>query len=385
MKVRNMLKGERCAAVIDLKALRENLFAVKKDLPKDMKVIAVVKANSYGLGSVPVSRAVQREVWGYAVATAEEAFELRSAGIGEPILVLSPVPEKHYGTCILQCIRPTFFDAKSAAKFGRHAEILGTTGFYHIAVDTGMTRIGVFPDDNGFKTVQKMLSVPHACAEGILTHLATMDESDDSNALGQMSRFKDFVNRLSEAGMRFEMVHAANSAAMIRCAGFKDEGVFNACRYGISLYGAYPSEIEELKTVNIRPVLSWYASINRVALVPEGTPVGYGATFVTDRPTRIATITAGYADGYPRSLSSKGEVLICGKRAKILGRVCMDQMMADVTDIPEAAAGEMAVLMGKALEGEEEITVTELSERSGRFPYELFSLITPRVRRIYLQ
>ena len=383
MDIRKMLEGERSAAVIDLSMVRENLLVVKKDLPVEMKVIGVVKANSYGLGAVPVSKALRGLVWGYAVACVEEALELRHAGITEPILILSSVPKHFHADCIREDIRPTFFEAESLRAFGRTAETLRKTGLYQIAVDTGMTRIGVFTDEEGARTVREMYSVPHTRAEGIFTHLATMDESDASMAIRQMKRFKAFVEELAREGIRFDLVHAANSAAMIRSAGFKDEGIFNACRYGISLYGAYPSEIEELKTVPIRPVLSWYARVTRVAMVPAGTPVGYGATFVTEKPMRIGTVAVGYADGYPRSLSSKGDVLIRGKRARILGRVCMDQIMVDVSDIPDAKAGDLAVLMGR--DGEEEITVTELSDRSGRFPYEFFSLIMPRVKRIYVE
>ena len=226
-----------------------------------------------------------------------------------------------------------------------------------------------------------MAEIPYTRAEGIYTHLATMDEEDPQKAIAQMKAMKIFVERLQSAGLCYELVHAANSAAMLLRGGFSDEGVFNASRYGISLYGAYPSEIQAFRKIPIRPVLSWYGRITRISDVPEGTEVGYGGTYVTERKTRIATVAAGYADGYPRSLSSKGEVLIHGKRARILGRICMDQFMVDVSEIPEAASGEFAVLIGK--DGPEEITVEELSERSGRFPYELFSLITPRVTRIY--
>ena len=383
MKVYGDPENERCHAVIDLGNVRKNLLAVKAGMPDRMKMIAVVKANSYGLGSVAVSKALQGEVWGYAVASFTEAMELREAGITEPILVLSSVSEAFFEECIRNGIRPAFFDVAALRRFGEAAGRLGLTGLCHIAVDTGMTRIGVFPDDEGFETVKEMSRIPHTRAEGIFTHLATMDETDPSAAILQKERFKNFVLRLRKAGISFELVHAANSAAIIREAGFAEEELFNACRYGISMYGAYPSEIRELRTVRILPVLSWYARVTRVATVPAGTAVGYGGTFVTERPTRIATIAVGYADGYPRSLSSKGEVLIRGKRARILGRVCMDQIMTDVTEIPDAEAGDQAVLLGKAPETGEEITVEELAGLSGRFPYEFFSLLTARVPRVY--
>ncbi len=383
MKVYGDPRDERCYAVVDLESVRKNLQEVKKNLPERMKMIAVVKANSYGIGSVSVSKALRGEVWGYAVASFSEAAELREARISEPVMVLSTVSEAFFEPCLRLAIRPTFFDAESLRKFGQAAERLETTGLYQLAVDTGMTRIGVFPDEEGFETVKEMFLVPHTRAEGIFTHLATMDETDPVKAIRQKERFKAFVLRLQGAGITFEMVHAANSAAIIREAGFSGEEIFNACRYGISLYGAYPSEIPELRSARIRPVLSWYARVTRVASVPAGTEVGYGGTFVTEKTTRIATVSVGYADGYPRSLSSKGEVLIRGKRARILGRVCMDQIMTDVTDIPEAEAGDQAILLGKATETGEEITVEELSERSGRFPYEFFSLLTARVPRIY--
>ena len=375
------LREKRCYAVIDLSALKENLRTAKRLIPPEMKVIAVVKANSYGLGSVRVAEAVLDEVWGFAVATFTEAVELRESGIQKPIIVLSMIPEVCYASAIEMDIRPTFYDDENLKRFGLEAKKLARTGRYHLAVDTGMTRIGLFPDEEGFRTALRMSEVPDTEAEGIYTHLATMDEDDPSSALLQVRRMKEFVERLLGAGLHFEMIHAANSAAMLLRNGLSGEGLFNACRYGISLYGAYPSEIEAFRKIPIRPVISWYGRITRIAEVPEGTAVGYGGTFVTCRPTRIATIAAGYADGYPRSLSGKGEVLIHGKRARILGRVCMDQFMADVSAIPEAESGEFAVLLGR--DGQDEITAEELSERSGRFPYELFSLIAPRVTRLY--
>ena len=376
-------REKRCYTVVDLAALKENLLTAKKLLSPEMKIIGVVKANSYGLGSVRVAKAIREEVWGFAVATYTEAVELQDEGITEPILILSMIPEVCYADCIRRDIRPTFYDDDNLSRFGKEAKRLGKTALYHLAVDTGMTRIGLFPDEEGFETARRMAEVPHTRAEGIYTHLATMDEEDPSKAIAQMKSMKAFVLRLQEAGLSYELVHAANSAAMLLEHGFSEEGVFNACRYGISLYGAYPSEIEAFRPIPIRPVITWYGRITRVVTVPAGTSVGYGGTFVTDHETRIATVAAGYADGYPRSLSSKGEVLIHGKRARILGRICMDQMMVDVSRIPETESGEFAVLMGK--DGAEEITVEELSERSGRFPYELFSLLTPRVTRIYTE
>ena len=371
---------KRCFTVIDLNALKENLMTAKRLAGPDMKVIAVVKANSYGLGAVSVARTLLSEVWGFAVATFTEAVELRDAGIKSPVMILSMIPENCYQEAIRLDIRPTFYDDESLKAFSEEAARLGKTALYHLAVDTGMTRIGLFPDEEGLRTALRMAEMPNTRAEGIYTHLATMDEDDPSRAIWQMASMKAFVKRLQEAGLGYEMIHAANSAATLLRGGFAEEGIFNACRYGISLYGAYPSEIEAFKSIPIRPVLSWYGRITRIAVVPAGTEVGYGGTFVTERKMRIATIAAGYADGYPRSLSSKGEVLIRGKRCRILGRVCMDQFMVDADNVPEVKSGEFAVLLGR--DGTEEITVEELSERSGRFPYELFSLITPRVPRI---
>ena len=374
-------REKRCYAVVDLTALRENLLTAKRLISPDMKVIAVVKANAYGLGAVHVANAVLSDVWGFAVATFTEAVELRAAGIRKPVIILSMIPEVCYASCIELDIRPTFYDDENLKRFGEKAALLGKTGLYHLAVDTGMTRIGLFPDEEGFETALRMAQVPYTEAEGIYTHLATMDEEDPSAALRQVERMKGFVRRLQDAGLHYDLVHAANSAAMLLQGGFSEDGLFNACRYGISLYGAYPSEIEAFRKIPVRPVLSWYGRITRISDVREGTAVGYGGTYVTERKMRIATVAAGYADGYPRSLSSKGEVLIHGKRARILGRICMDQFMVDVSGIPEAESGEFAVLLGK--DGAEEITVDELSALSGRFPYELFSLITPRVTRIY--
>ena len=367
---------ERTWAGIDLNAARENLKSVRALYETPVKTCAVVKADAYGHGAVPVAKALSEDADFFAVATAAEAFELRENGIRKPILVLSPVAEADYPRMIEEEIRVTLFEKEKAEVFSETARKLGKTGMYHIKVDTGMHRIGLFPDDDGLSEILKMAKLPMIEAEGLFTHFYASDEADTASAEAQLRTFTSFAERIKEAGIRIPITHAANSAAAIR---MKAAGL-DMLRLGICLYGMPPSLDADFSAVSLKPVMSLYSEVTYVKTVPAGVSLSYGGTYVTKRPTRVATIGTGYADGYARTLSNKADVLIRGKRVPIIGRVCMDQMMADVTDLPEVREGDRVTLIGR--DGEEEITMVELGELSGRFHYEFACCINKRVPRI---
>lgn len=367
---------ERTWAAVDLDAVRSNLETVKRLNGPSVKTCAVVKADAYGHSAAAVTRALQGRVDFFAVATAVEAMELRENGITEAILVLSPVAEKDYPRMIENGIRVTLFETEKAKAFSEAACRLRKTGYFHLKVDTGMSRIGLFADDRGLQTALSMLSLPMTECEGIFTHFYASDAPELASAEEQLRSFTEFVRALRASGAVIPLIHAANSAASIRMP----EAGLSMFRLGVALYGLPPSVDVDYSEAPLVPALSLYSEISYVKTVPAGTHVSYGGTFVTERETRVATISTGYADGYPRSLSNQADVLIRGKRAPIIGRVCMDQMMADVTDIPDVKEGDRVTLIGK--DGDEEITMVELGELSGRFHYEFACDINKRVPRV---
>ncbi len=371
---------KRIYAGIDLDALLFNVHSMKKNLRPGTLMIAVVKTDAYGHGAVAVSKAVEEEVWGFAVATAAEAYELQDYGIRKPVLLLGPVHESLYPELIRRKIRIPVFTEDQAEALSRAALSSGENAVVHLVLDTGMNRIGMKPDDEGLKLALKISSLDGIEIEGIFTHLARADESDKGNAEAQIALFRSFNERLKDNGLDIPLKHVSNSAAII---DMPDEA-FNVVRAGISLYGMYASdEIANKEKVPLRPVMSLKSYITYIKTIEPGDAVSYGGTFVADRTMRVATVCAGYGDGYPRNLSGKGRVLIRGKSAPILGRVCMDQFMVDVTDIPDAEEWDTVTLIGK--DGDDEITVEEIAGLSGRFHYEVVCDINKRVPRIYVK
>lgn len=374
-----MKKYSRVFAKIDLGAVRNNFLAMKKKLRDGTKIIAVVKADGYGHGAVPIARMAEPWdfIWGFAAATVEEAVELRLAGIKKPILILGCVFEEDYEKLTAYGIRPTVFQLSAARELSKTAVRTGTSLPVHLAVDTGMSRIGFADTEESVKEIEEMAKLPGLVLEGIFTHFARADEKDKSDAVSQLNRYLRFIRLLQEAGISIPLRHCSNSAGILEMP----EANMDAVRAGISMYGIYPSDEMDRNRIRLEPAMELKSHIVYIKEVPAGVPVSYGGTFVTDRPTRIATIPVGYADGYPRSLSSRGCVLIRGKRAPILGRICMDQFMADVTDIPAEELDEVT-LMGR--DGEEFLSVDELGALSGRFPYEFVCDVSKRVPRIYV-
>lgn len=374
-----MKKYSRVFAKIDLGAVRNNFLAMKEKLRDGTKIIAVVKADGYGHGAVPIARMAEPWdfIWGFAAATVEEAVELRLAGIKKPILILGCVFEEDYEKLTAYGIRPTVFQLSAARELSKTAVRTGTSLPVHLAVDTGMSRIGFADTEESVKEIEEMAKLPGLVLEGIFTHFARADEKDKSDAVSQLNRYLRFIRMLQEVGISIPLRHCSNSAGILEMP----EANMDAVRAGISMYGIYPSDEMDRNRIRLEPAMELKSHIVYIKEVPAGVPVSYGGTFVTDRPTRIATIPVGYADGYPRSLSSRGCVLIRGKRAPILGRICMDQFMADVTDIPAEELDEVT-LMGR--DGEEFLSVDELGALSGRFPYEFVCDVSKRVPRIYV-
>lgn len=367
----------RVCAEINLDAAAYNFKSMKENLAPGTKMIAVVKTDGYGHGAIPIARMVQEYdyIWGFATATIEEAVLLRKAGIEKPILILGFVFPDAYEEVVKYDIRPAVFKLRMAEQLSEEAVRQGKTVHVHIKVDTGMSRIG-FPDNEESADLVKAISeLPGVETEGLFTHFARADERDKSPARDQLGRYRAFSELLRERGVNIALHHCSNSAGIFDLP----EANLDAVRAGVSIYGMYPSEDVNKFAVPIAPVLSLKSHVVYIKDIEPGTAVSYGGTFVAEKPMRVATIPVGYGDGYPRSLSNKGWVLIRGQQAPILGRVCMDQFMVDVTHIPEAREGDMVTLIGS--DGGREITMEDLGDLSGRFNYELACDIGKRVPR----
>lgn len=373
-----MRQFERIYAKIHLDRIEENMEAMERNLTPGTKMIGVVKTDAYGHGAVPVAKTIDRYVSGFAVATVEEAMELRRHGIRKGILVLGAVPESQYDILIEEAIRPAIFDVRRAAVLSERAVRLGKKAFVHIAVDTGMSRIGFMPGKEAALAVKEIADMPGITVEGMFTHFARADETDKGSTLEQLRRFNAFAKEVKGLGVTVPVCHVSNSAGIVELK----EANLDAVRAGITIYGLYPSDEVEKSRVAVKPAMELKSFITYIKEIGPGTEVSYGGTFKAETAMKVATIGAGYGDGYPRGLSNCGEVLIRGVRARILGRVCMDQVMVDVTGIPEAREGDQVTLLGR--DGDEEITMEELAERSGGFHYEIPCLIGKRVPRVYV-
>lgn len=382
-EMRRVMKHfDRVWAEVDLDAVLFNIESIKKNINEDTKIIAVIKADGYGHGAEHIARMLEKEeqVWGYAVATAEEAFSLREHKLSKPILILGYAFPYSYEQLIEYDIRPTVYMLDSAQMLSDAAVKTGKTCQIHIKIDTGMTRIGIYPGDDGIALIQQISKLPGLEIEGIFTHFATADEADKTKTYHQISLFKEYVNKLQQIlDFQIPMKHCSNSAGIIELP----EANMDAVRAGIILYGLWPSEeVKADAKIQLKPVLTLKSRIIYIKTVPKGQEISYGGTFTTERDTRVATICIGYGDGYPRSLSNTGDVLLKGKRAPILGRVCMDQFMIDVTDIDAGiCVGDKVTLIGK--DGDACITMEELGILSGRFNYELACDLGKRIPRIY--
>lgn len=369
----------RVFETVDLDAVRHNMEAMRANLAEGTKIIGVVKSDGYGHGSVPVAMAIDPYVWGYAVATVEEGVILRKHGIVKPILVLGVVPDDGYDLLIKHGITSAVFQYKRACRLSEAAQRAGKKAVIHLVVDTGMSRIGLPVTEEAADEAIKIKGLPGIEVEGMFTHFAKADEADKTATNKQMEQYQKFTDLLLERGLEIPILHCSNSAGILDLPAAN----FHAVRAGISIYGLYPSDQVDKQTVKLKPVMELKSVVSYIKSIVPGTAVSYGGTFVADKDMVIATIPVGYGDGYPRNLSGKGEVLIRGQRAKILGRVCMDQFMVDVTDIEGIEEDDEAVLIGR--QGENEITVEDIAETCGGFHYEILCDIGKRVPRVYIQ
>ncbi len=376
-----MEKYSRIRAYVSLDAVAHNFEAMHNNIKENTKMIAVVKADGYGHGAVPIACMVQEYdyIWGFAVATVEEALQLRAAGIHKPIILLGYAFEEHYEVIVEHELRPALFQIEAARKLSHTATKLGKVVRIHLALDTGMSRIG-FPDnEHSLREILNIAKLPNLEIEGLFTHFARADEIDPSPAYTQLKRYRKFVYALEHQGLHIPIKHCSNSAGILRIR----EANLDVVRAGISIYGIYPSQEVERDRVILHPAMELKSQITYIKKVEANTGVSYGATYVTKRPTMVATIPVGYADGYPRSLSNKGYVLVHGRKAPIIGRICMDQFMIDVTGIPEVKELDEVTLMGR--DGDAYLSVEELGDISGRFSYEFVCDISKRVPRIYIK
>ncbi len=373
------MSNRRVCAQIDLEAIVSNMEHMHEKLSEHTKMIAVIKADGYGHGAKQLAKRLEPLVFvfGFAVATAEEAIELRENGVQKPVLILDYTFSEDFEALIAQDIRLTVFKEKTAAQLAASAKKLGKKALVHIKVDTGMSRIGVSADECGLSVVKEIAAYPEIEIEGLFTHFARADEADKTFSDLQLVKFQEFVHRCEQANIPIPFKHCSNSAGILEL----NRADLDIVRAGITIYGLWPSDEVSRKSIVLKPAMSLKSSIIYIKTVQKDTPVSYGGTFMAKETMRLATIPVGYADGYPRGLSNKGSVLIRGKRAPITGRVCMDQFMVDVTNIPEAKEYDEVVLLGSS--GEEEITAEELSRLSGRFHYELVCDISKRVPRVY--
>ena len=374
-----MKQYNRVYAKIDLDAIAYNMEQMKKRLGGDTQLIAVVKTDGYGHGAIPIAQMFEdtEYVWGYATASLDEAMVLRDAGIQKPILVLGCVFPDQYEDMVRYEIRAAVYTFEMAKGMSEAAERLGGNAILHIKLDTGMGRIGFPVSEESVECIERISKLEHVVLEGMFTHFAKADETDKTYTKMQHEQFVWMQRALLEKAIEIPYLDCDNSAGIIDFPDLKHD----LARAGISLYGMYPSDEVNQQAIDLKPALELISHISFVKEVEAGTSISYGGTFVAPKKMRVATIPVGYGDGYPRSLSNKADVLIRGKRARILGRVCMDQFMVDVTDIPKASFMDQVILVG--VDGEEHISVEKLSELSGRFPYEFVCCLSKRIPRVY--
>ena len=368
----------RIEARVDLDAIRANIETVKALNPPKEKVLLVIKADAYGHGAAALAEELEDLADYFGVAEIDEAVELRNSGVTKPILILGYTDETEYEDLLNYDITQAVYDVEKCRSLSLLAEKTGRKARVHIKVDSGMHRIGFPVDEQGVADAEELFSMPGLSVEGIFTHFAKADEKDKTSALEQYNAFSTFVKTLEGRGHDLGVRHIDNSAGAME---LHSKG-FDMMRLGIVIYGLYPSE-EVDKSVVIRPAMQLVTHITHLKTLPAGCGISYGHTFVTERETRVATVSAGYADGYPRAQSGTGRVLIRGEYAPILGRVCMDQFMVDVSHIPDAEIGDEVVLFGT--DGEKSISVEEVAEPAVSFNYELVCNVARRVPRIYVR
>lgn len=375
------MQNTRVYAGINLSAVLHNLEEMHKNIDQNTKIVAVIKTDGYGHGALPIAKAIENVpyLWGYAVATVDEAVSLIEDGRKKPILILGISFLEQFDTIIKNDIRPCVCDFDTAKKLSEIAVAKNKICHIHIKIDTGMSRIGFQVNQDTADTIYKISKLPNIEIEGIFTHFATADERDKTSTMIQIDLFEHMCHMLEEKGLYISIKHCSNSAGIVDIPSAN----MNMVRAGIILYGLWPSDDVDKEKMNLHPVMSLKSHISYIKDLEAGRKISYGGVYVTPCTKKIATIPVGYGDGYARSLSEKGYVLIRGQKAPICGRICMDQFMVDVSNIEGVRLGDAVTLLGQ--DGLEQITMEELGELSERFNYEFACLITPRVPRVYYE
>ncbi len=368
----------RVTANIDLDAICNNITNTRKLVGNTTRIMAIIKADGYGHGAIPIAKALdQIGVDAFGIAILEEGIELRRAGIKKPLLILGYTPKEQFKELVRFDITPTIFESCTAEELSKEALKQNKTANIHIKLDTGMSRIGFSDKIESIEEIKKIASMKGIRIEGIFSHFACADETDKTSAINQLKRYLSFVKQLEAEGIFIPVKHIANSAGIIDLP----EAQLDMVRSGISTYGLYPSEEVNKNKIELKPAMEIKTHISYVKEVDAGVGVSYGSTYITTDKTTIATIPVGYGDGYPRLLSSKGRVLVHGKSAPIIGRVCMDQFMVDVTKIDNVKQGDVVTLLGK--DGDQFISAEEIAEMAYSFNYELICNVGKRIPRIY--
>ena len=370
------MKFDNTHITIDLDIISANFRAIREKV--GVPVMAIVKADAYGHGAIQVARQLQDGCAFFGVSSMLEALELRNAGIATPILILGQIPTSAFSTAIRQGIRPSIFRYEDALELSKTAQRLNVEAPFHLAVDTGMSRIGFQTTEADADICGRICRLPGITAEGLFSHFATADCADLTKARQQAERFEQFEGMLRDRGVKVQYRHMDNSAGIVNFGKH-----YELVRAGIVIYGMYPSDEVNAADMQVQPALTWSSRVTHVKLLEPGREISYGGTYVTTKPTMVATVPVGYADGYRRALSGKFYVLIHGQKAPILGRICMDQMMVDVTDISDVQVGDRVVLIGS--DGAHTITMEEISAAADTFNYEFVCGISRRVPKFYRQ
>ena len=365
------MEYKRFYAEIKLDSIEKNVDCVRNTVGNDTKIMAIVKADGYGHGAVELASFLKSKVDYFGVATLDEALELRNSGCTHPILILGVTMAEEFEKAVQNDITVAIVDKARAEILNDVANKLGKIANVHIKIDTGMSRIGFDVNERTVEDIEYISKLSNINIEGVFSHFAKADEADKTNAKEQISKFTTLISRLEEKGLNIPVKHISNSAGIMEL-----DCKLDMVRMGIMLYGQYPSG-EMDRNYLLYPAMSLYSHITFIKTVKKGTGISYGHTFVTDKETKVATIPVGYADGLPRSLSGKGCVLINNVRCPILGRVCMDQLMVDVTEVDNVSVGDKVTVIG------DDLTVDEVSCLAGSFNYEFICGISRRVPRVY--
>ncbi len=375
------LPYQRIYAKIDLDAIEHNIRLVREKIPPETKLLLVVKADAYGHGAVILAHEFEYLADYFAVAEMDEALELRRSGVTKPILILGYTSPHLYETALEHNITLTMFIPERIKLLSEVAGHMGKTARVHLAIDTGMARIGWSVTEQSADEAAEAAAMPNIHVEGMFSHFAIADSADKAPTMEQQAAFERFMYMLADRGVQIPIKHLNNSAGIL---GF--DKYYDMVREGIILYGLYPSDDVWKELGNrfvLRPAMELITHISHIKTVKKDQGIGYGHTFRAERDLTVATIPVGYADGYPRELSNQAEVLIHGKRCRILGRVCMDQMMVDVSHVPEAKLEDQVTLVGR--NGNEHISVEELAALAHSFNYEFVCGIARRVPRVYFR